>query len=211
MVNEQSVKVHTLSDQAVQVLVVGTLDTQVPAANVVDGLVVDHEGAVGVLEGGVSGENRVVRLNDGSGNLGCWVDTELELALLAVVDGQALHQESTKAGTGSATEGVENKETLETRAVIGNAADLVEDLVNKLLSDRVVATGVVVRRILLACDHLLRVEQRAVGAGADLIDNVGLQIGVDGTGDILALTCGELALAPGFWAWDAYRSRRRKC
>ena len=40
----------TLSDQAVQVLIVGSFNVEVLAADVVDGLVVDHEAAVGVLE-----------------------------------------------------------------------------------------------------------------------------------------------------------------
>jgi hypothetical protein len=35
---------------------------------------------------------------------------------------------------------------------------------------------------------VLRVEQGAVGTGADLIDDIGLQVGVDGAGDVLALT-----------------------
>jgi hypothetical protein len=39
---------------------------------------------------------------------------------------------------------VEDEETLQSRAVVGNAADLVQDLVNELLSDGVVATGIVV-------------------------------------------------------------------
>jgi hypothetical protein len=181
--------VHTLSDEAVQVLVVGTLNAEVPAADVVDGLVVDHERAVRVLEGSVGSEDRVVRLNNRGGDLRRRVNTELELALLAVVDGQTLHQQGTETGTCSSTEGVEDEETLQTRAVVSDAADLVEDLVNELLSDGVVTTGVVVRRILLAGDHVLGVEKRTVGAGADLVDDVGLEIGVDGTWDVLALTC----------------------
>ena len=135
---------HTLSNETVEVLVVGALNSEVPAADVVDGLVVDHEGAVGVLKGSVGGEDGVVWLNNGCGNLGSWVDTELELALLAVVDGQTLHQQGTETGTSSSTEGVEDEETLQTGAVVGNAADLVEDLVDELLSDGVVTTGVVV-------------------------------------------------------------------
>jgi len=97
-----------------------------------------------VLKGSVGGEDGVVWLNNGCGNLGSWVDTELELALLAVVDGQTLHQQGTETGTSSSTEGVEDEETLQTGAVVGNAADLVEDLVDELLSDGVVTTGVVV-------------------------------------------------------------------
>jgi hypothetical protein len=50
-----------------------------------------------------------------------------------------------------------------------------------------VATSVVVGSILLARDHQLRVEQAAVRAGADLVDDIRLKIAVDGTGDVLAL------------------------
>ncbi len=49
-----------LGDQAVKVLVVRSLQSEVTSADVVDGLVVDHEGTVGVLKGGVGRENRVV-------------------------------------------------------------------------------------------------------------------------------------------------------
>lgn len=140
-----------------------------------------------MLKGGVGGQDGVVRLNDGGGNSGSRVDAELELALLAVVDGETLHEESAKTGTGTTTEGVEDQETLETSAVVGHAADLVNDLVNHLLANGVVTTSVVVGRIFLASDHLLRVEQVPVGTSADLIDNVGFEIGVDGAGNVFAV------------------------
>lgn len=180
---------QTLSDQAVQVDVVGALEPEVAAANVVDGLVVDHEGAVGVLQGGVGGQDRVVRLNDGDGGLRGRVDAELELALLAVVDGQTLHEESAETRAGTTTERVEDQEALETGAGVGNTADLVEDTVDELLANGVVATSIVVGGILLASDHVLGVEQASVGAGADLVDDVGLEIAVDCSWDILALAC----------------------
>lgn len=134
--------IHTLGNEPVQVLKVRALNVQAPAADVVDGLVVDHEGAVRLLEGGVGGQDGVVGLNDRGGNLGSRVDGELQLALLAVVDGEALHKESTETGTSTTTKGVEDKETLETRAVVSHAADLVHDLVNQLLADGVVTTSV---------------------------------------------------------------------
>ena len=68
-----------LGDQTVQVGVRGTLDVQVATADVVNGLVVDHEGAVRVLKGSMGCQDRVVRLNDGSGYLRGRVDGELEL------------------------------------------------------------------------------------------------------------------------------------
>ena len=55
----------------------------------------------------------------------------------------------------------------------------------------VVTTGKVVGCILLATDELLRVEELAVGAGADLVDHSGLQIDEYSTGHVLA--CSSLA------------------
>ena len=178
-----------LGNQAVQVLVAGALDSEVTAADVVDGLVVNHEAAVGVLQGGVGGQDGVVGLHDGGSVLRGGVNAEFQLGLLAVVNGETLHQESTETRTGTTTEGVENQETLETSTVVGNTADLVEDLVDHLLSDSVVTTGVVVGGILTTGDHVLGVEKAAVGTGTDLIDDIGLEVTVDGTGDIFALAC----------------------
>jgi len=178
-----------LSDQPVEVLVAWSLNAKVAAADVVDGLVVDHEGAVGVLEGGVGGEDGVVWLDNRGGDLWSWVDTEFKLALLSVVDRETLHEECTETRTSTTAERVEDQETLKTRAVVSDPADLVQDFVNELLSDGVVTTSVVVRSILLAGNHLVRVEERAVSASADNIDDVWLQVAVDGTWNVFAIAC----------------------
>merc|ERR1719225_258989 len=103
---------HNLSDKPVQVRVGWPLNVQVATADVVDGLVVNHEGAVGVLQGGVGGQDGVVGLDHSSGNLGSRVDGELKLALLAVVHGQPLHEQGCKARSSAASEGMEQKESL---------------------------------------------------------------------------------------------------
>lgn len=180
---------HTLSDQTVEVDVVGALETEIAAADVVDGLVVDHEGAVGVLKGGVGGQDGVVRLDDGGGGLGGGIDAELKLALLAIVDREALHEQSTESRAGTTTERVEDQEALQAGAAVGDAADLVEDAIDQLLTNGVVTTGVVVGGILLAADHMLGVEQASVWASSDLVDHVGLEIAVDGSRDVLPLAC----------------------
>ena len=41
-------------------------------------LVINHEGSIGVLKGGVGGQNGVVRLNDGSRDLRSRIDRELQ-------------------------------------------------------------------------------------------------------------------------------------
>jgi hypothetical protein len=107
-----------LGDQAVQVLVRGPGDVEVAAADVVDSLVVDEEGAVRVLDGAVRRQDGVVGLNDGGGDAGGRVDGELELGLLAILGGEALQEEGTEARARAATEGVEDEEALEGVAVV---------------------------------------------------------------------------------------------
>jgi len=139
-----------------------------------------------VLQGGVGGQDGVVWLNNGSGHLRGGVDGELQLGLLAIVDRQAFHKQGSEARAGAATERVEDKESLETGALVSQLADAVQDQVDDFLADGVVATGVVVGGVLLASDQLLGVEQLTVCSGADLIDHGGLQIDEDGTGNVLA-------------------------
>ena len=160
---------HDLTNQTIEVGVGWPLDIEVPTADVVDSLIVDHEGTVGVLQGGVGGEDGVVRLNNSSGHLWGRVDRKFELGLLAIVDGETLHEKGSKSRASATTKGVEDQEPLETSALIGKLADPIKDQVDNLLSDGVVTTSVVVGSILLASDKLLRVKELAVGASANLI------------------------------------------
>merc|ERR1719220_1666494 len=137
-------------------------------------------------KGGMGGEDGVVGLDHSGGDLRGGVDGELELGLLAVVDRETLHQEGGEAGTGTATEGVEDEEALETGALVSQLPDAVEDQVDDLLTDGVVATGVVVSGVLLAGDQLLGVEELPVSTGPDLVNDGGLEVDKDGPGDVLA-------------------------
>merc|ERR1719391_1758895 len=92
-----------LADQPVEVGVARPLDVQIPPADIVDSLVINHEGAVAVLQCGVRTEGGVIRFHHSSGNLGSWVDAELKLGLLAVVHRQAFHQERGEARASATT------------------------------------------------------------------------------------------------------------
>jgi len=177
-----------LGNESVQVGVGGSLDIEVSSADIVDGLVVEHNGDIGVLKEGVSGEDGVVRLNDGGGDLGRGVDGESELGFLTVIDGESLEEERSETGSGTSTNSVEDEETLETSALIGELADSVEAEIDDLTSDGVMSSGEVVSGIFLSGDELLGVEKLSVGSGSDLIDNGGLKIEEDGSGDVLAGT-----------------------
>ena len=108
-----------LSDQPIEVGVRRTFDVKVPTADIVDCLVVDHEGSVRVLQSGVGGEDGVVRLHHGRRYLGGGVDGKLKLGFLAVVDREALHEKGSKSRAGAASERVEDEESLQPRALVG--------------------------------------------------------------------------------------------
>merc|ERR1712196_318460 len=177
-----------LRQKTVEVGVGRPLDVEVAAADVVEGLVVDLVGHVRVLEERVHAQHGVVRLNARRGDLRAGPHGERDLRLLAVVDREALEEQAAETRACAATAGVEDHETLKTRAVVRELAKPVEDEVNDLLADRVVATGEVVRGILLTGDQLLRVEQLPVRTSADLIDDRRLQVDEDAARDVLAGT-----------------------
>jgi len=177
-----------LSNQSVQVGVGRSLNVQVTTADIVDGFVVDHEGTVRVLEGGVGGQDGVVRLNDSGGDLRSRVDGKLQLGLLSIVDRESLQEEGTESGTGTTTKGVEDEEALETSAVISQLSDSVQDKVDDFLSDGVVTTSIVVGGIFLSGDQLFGVEELSVGSGTDFVNDGRFQVHKDGTRDVLSGT-----------------------
>jgi hypothetical protein len=179
---------HNLTDKTVEVGVGGALDVEVAAAHIVQGLVIKAEGAVGVLQKGVTGKHVVVGLNDGGGHLGGRGHGEGKLRLAAVVDGQTLQKEGAEARSRSTTGRVEDHEALKTGTVIGQLADAVKYKVNDFLAHGVVTTGIVVGGILLARDQLLGMVQLTIGSSADLVTHSRLKIEVNGARDMLAST-----------------------
>mmetsp|Transcript_9182 Transcript_9182/g.18520 ORF Transcript_9182/g.18520 Transcript_9182/m.18520 type:complete len:581 (-) Transcript_9182:2-1744(-) len=175
-----------LSHQPVEVGVRRALHVEVAAADVVEGLVVHHEGDVGVLEEAVGGEHAIVGLHDGGRNLGRRVDGEGQLRLAAVVDRQALEQQGSKARASATANGIEHEEALEACAVVRELANAVEHEVDDLLADSVVAARVIVGGVLLAGDQLLWVVQLAVSASANLIDDGRLEVNEHAAGDMLS-------------------------
>lgn len=111
-------RADNLGNQAVEVFVAWAGDIEFTTADIVNSLVIDKESAVRVLDGAVSRENGVVWLDNGGRDTRGRVDGKLQLGLLPVVGRKTLQQESTKTGTGTTTERVEDQETLERRAVV---------------------------------------------------------------------------------------------
>jgi hypothetical protein len=108
-----------LTDQSIEVGVGRTFDVEAASADVVDGLIVDHEGTVGMLQGGVGRQDRVVRFHHGGRHLGCGVDGEFEFRFLSEVDRKSFHQEGGESGSGASSERVEDQEALKAGALFG--------------------------------------------------------------------------------------------
>jgi len=109
---------HNLTNQSVQVGVSWPLNVQVTTADVIDGLIVHHEGTVRVFQGGVSGQNGVVRLNNSRGDLRRGVDGKFQLGFLSIVNRQTLHKQRCESRTSTSTKGMEDEKTLQTGALI---------------------------------------------------------------------------------------------
>jgi len=197
-----------LSDESVQVGVGWSLDIEVSSADIIDGFVIEDNGDIGVLEKGVSGEDGVVWLNNGGGDLWGWVDGETELGFLTIIDGKSLEEEGTESGTGTTTDGLEDEETLKTSALIGKLSDSIEAEIDDLLTNGVVTSGEVVGSIFFTGDELLWMEELSVGTGSNLIDNGWLEIEEDSSWNVLTSTSlGEegvesvITTTDGFIGW----------
>jgi len=177
-----------LGNESVQVGVGGSLNIEVSSADIVDGLVVEHDGDISVLEERVGGEDGVVRLNDGSGDLRGREDGETELGFLTIIDGKSLEEEGTETGSSSSTDGVEDEETLETCALIRELSDSIEAEIDDFFTNGVMSSGEVVGSIFFTGDELLWMEELSVGSGSDLIDDGWLEIEEDGSWDVLTST-----------------------
>ncbi|KAF4533311.1 hypothetical protein B566_EDAN004432 [Ephemera danica] len=83
------------------------------------------------------------------------------------------------AGAGATTKRVEDEESLQASAHVGELADTVQHHIHDLLANGVVTASVVVGGIFLARDQLLRVEKLAVSSSTHLICTSGLEVDED--------------------------------
>jgi hypothetical protein len=158
-----------------------------------------------VLEERVGREDGVVRFNNSGGDLRRRIDGETKLGFLTIIDGKSLEEEGTETGSGTTTDGVEHEETLETSALISKLSDSIEAEIDDLLTNGVVTSGEVVGGIFLTGDELLGMEELSVGSGSDFIDNGGLEIEEDGSGDVLTSTSlGEEGVESVITATDGF-------
>lgn len=81
---------------------------------------------------------------------------------------------------------MEDKEPLQAFTVVRQSPDSLQNGIDQFLADGVVTSGVVVGGVLLAGNHVFRVEKRSVFTVPDFINDIGLQIDVKGSRNVFA-------------------------
>ena len=160
---------YDLSKEPVKVGVGGSLDIEVPSADIVDSFVVNHESTVGMLKGGMGGQDRVVGFNNSSRDLRGWVDSKFKLRLLSIVNGETLHEQRSKSRASATTKGMKDEESLKAGALVSKFADSVQNKVNNLFANGVMSTSIVVRSVFFASDKLFWVKELTICPSANLI------------------------------------------
>ncbi len=78
------------------------------------------------------------------------MDGESELGFLTIIDGESLEEERSETGSGTSTDGVEDEESLETCALIGELSDSVKAEIDDFLTNGVMSSGEVVSGVFLS-------------------------------------------------------------
>ena len=110
-----------------------------------------------------------------------WVDAELQLGFLSIINRQSLHEERSKSRSSSTTERMEDEKALKSSTLISQLPNSVQDKINYLLTNSIVASSIVISGILLASHKLFRVEQLFVCASTDLINDRRLKVNEHGS------------------------------
>jgi hypothetical protein len=167
---------HDGGHKVVEVAEGGGGQLECAEADIVQGLVVNAEALVGVLDELVNGEGGVVGLHNGVRHLGRGHDGEGQHDAVGVLLADLGDEEGAHTGTGAAAERVRELEALEAVARLGLLAHDVEHRINKLRALGVVALGPVVARAGLAEDEVVGAEDLAVGASAHRVHGTGLEV-----------------------------------
>ena len=101
---------------------------------------------------------------------------------------------------------MEEEKSLKSRAIIGKFTNAIQDNVDHLLANGIVASGVIVGSIFFARNELFRVKQLTVTSGANFVDDRWLQIHENRSRNVFSSTSfgekcakGGVAISSGVW------------
>ncbi|GET93853.1 beta tubulin [Leishmania tarentolae] len=177
---------HHSGDEVVQVTERRRRQLQRAEANIVQRLIVDAHGLVGVLHQLVHGEGRVVGLHNGVRHAGGRDDGEGHHDPVRVLLAQLGDEQGAHARARAAAEGVGQLEALQAVAALRLLAAHIKHGVDQLRALSVVTLGPVVASAGLTKDEVVRAEQLAVRASANRVHSAGLEVHQHGARHIAA-------------------------
>lgn len=122
-----------------------------------------------MLQRCMSCKNRIIWLNNSSGDLRRRIDGKLQLGLLSIINRKTLHKKRSEARTSATTKRVEDQKALKSLAVVGDTTNAVQNWVDNFLSNSVMSASIVIGCILFPSDQLLWMEELLVCPSANLI------------------------------------------
>jgi hypothetical protein len=170
----------------VQVTVGWGGELQGSEANIVESLVIDTVGLVGVLNELVDGEGGVVRLDDGVRDFWRWDNGEGVHDSVWVFLSDFGDQKSSHTGSGTATKRVSELKTLKAITRFGLLSHNIEHTINKLGTLGVVTFSPIVTSSGLTENEVVWSEDLAEWSRSNGIHGTWLQIDEDGSWDVLA-------------------------
>jgi len=170
----------------VQIAVSRSSELESAEADIIQSLVINAVGLVGVLDKLVDRQGGVVGLDDSVGHLGRRDNRKGAHDTIRVLLADLGDEESAHARASAATERVGKLEALKAVAALSLLADNVQNGVDELSALCVVALGPVVAGTALSEHKVVGTEQLAERARADRVHSTGLKIDKDGARHILA-------------------------
>ena len=180
---------HNERNQMVQIAIGGAGQLEGTEADVVQGLVINAENLVRVLDQLMHREGGVVRLNDGIRHLGRWHNGERAHHTVGVLFPDLGHEQSAHARASTTAEGVNELEALETITGLSLFTDSVQNGVNEFSALSVVTLGPVVAGARLAEDEVVGSEELTEGTSANGVHGSRFKIHKDRAGNVAA-ACG---------------------
>ena len=160
-------------------------------ANIIQRLVVDAEGLVGVLDELVHRQSSVVWLDNGVGDLWRWHDGKSGHHTVWELFTNFGDEKCTHTSTGATAEGVSDLEALKAVTALSLTTNDIENLVNEFGTLSIMAFGPVVAGTRLAKDKVVGAEELTEWTSTNSIHGTWLKIDEDGTGH--ELVAGSLA------------------
>ena len=180
---------HDCGHKMVKVTIGRGGELEAPEADVIEGLVVNDEGLIGVLDKLVDREGGVVGLDNSIRDLGGGDNREGAHHAVGVLLADLGDQESSHSRASASSERMGQLESLEAVAAFSLLADNIEDAVDEFRTLRVVSFAPVVSSTRLAENKVIRPEDLPIGSRADRVHGARLKVHEDSTGN--HLSCDE--------------------